>query len=228
MNKPLRDIVQNWNNSGKFEVKIHPAKSDVIVLNLPGISGDIDGFMNKYQRLSDIIVNEGIGAVVRSGNQEVSQYPHGMIQNFRNMVEYTLENAFDITGTETPSLYLMGFSAGASVVAAVAHEFSEVEKILLMAPAGDAGELLIEGLPRFTGEVYAVVGDHDRVVGPQAADLFCAHASQASKKESVIIPYCDHQFKGEKNGKVLSLAPLWAFGDNDTFPSPEGGTILYR
>lgn len=53
-------------------------------------------------------------------------------------------------------------------------------------------------------------------------------ASDARKKALVVIPDCDHQFQGLVNGKIMSKAPFWAFADDESFPSPEGGTILYE
>src|SRR3989344_1351842 len=43
----------------------------------------------------------------------------------------------------------------------------------------------------------------------------------------VVLPNCDHQFRGRVNGQIMSKAPLWAFAGEATFPSPEGGTVLY-
>ena len=44
-----------------------------------------------------------------------------------------------------------------------------------------------------------------------------------------MIPNCDHQFKGEVNGRIMSQAPFYAFatGDKPAFPDPNGGIKLY-
>jgi hypothetical protein len=41
------------------------------------------------------------------------------------------------------------------------------------------------------------------------------------------VPDCDHHFTGEVNGRILGKAYLWAFAGDDTFPSPDGGVLLY-
>jgi len=151
-----------------------------------------------------------------------------MINNLRKMIEYSLTNSKKIANCKNPKLYLMGFSAGASTIAAVSAEYSEVEKILLMAPSGDAGlDNCRKNLAKFSGEVYIAIGDKDDVVGTEAGKIFYDLVKAASKKELVIIPNCDHQFRGEINGKIMSVAPLWAFAQNKTFPSPDDGIVLY-
>ena len=222
-----RISIDNWNQSAQFEVALHPHKSNVIVINYPEISGDIDGYNNKYAQLADFIRENDVGAVVRSGNQEFADYPNGMVGNFRSLIEYSIKNSMDIAECKDPKIYLMGFSAGASTITAIAADYPSVEKILLMAPSGDA-ENACENLSKFSGEVYIAVGDNDEIVGEKAGKIFYDMAISASKRELEIIPNCNHQFTGETNGKIMSLAPLWAFGNNKTFPSPEDGKILYK
>lgn len=212
----------------ELEVAIHPNKNGIIIVNYPGISGDIDGYNNKYGKQADFVQEKGVGTVVRMGNQDYNNYPRGMIDNFKFVLDYCLKNGKELSGDIDPTLYLMGFSAGSSTIAAVASDYSAVEKILLMAPSGDAGQEAIErGLGKFTGEVYVAIGDSDELVGPQAGQIFYDLATSAKLRKLEIIPNCGHQFIGETNGKIMSKAPLWAFAGDTTFPSPEGGKKLY-
>ena len=140
-----------------LDISIHPHQNGVIVLNYPGITGDIDGYNNKYGQLADFVQENEIGTVVRMGNQYFSElpYPEGMIDNFRHVIDYTLKNSEELAGVRSPQLYLMGFSAGASTIAAVSGLYSEIDKILLMAPSGDAGmEPCKNGLQTFSGDIY--------------------------------------------------------------------------
>lgn len=215
----------------ELEVAIHPHSTGIIVVNYPGITGDIDGYNNKYGQQADYIQEKGIGTVVRMGNPHFDKlpYPKGMIDNFKFILDYCLENGTELSGKKNPSLYLMGFSAGASTIAAVASEYSAVEKILLMAPSGDAGQKAIEtGLRNFKGEVYIAIGDRDEVVGSQAGQIFYDLATNAKIRKLEIIANCNHQFFGEENGKIMSKSPLWAFAGDTTFPSSEGGRTLYH
>jgi len=155
-------------------------------------------------------------------------YPKGMIDNFRFVLDYCLSNGRELSGKEDPSLYLMGFSAGASTIAAVSGDYPSVKKILLMAPSGDAGQEAVErGLGKFTGEVYIAVGENDEVVGLRAGKIFYDLATSAKVRKLEIIPNCNHQFFGETNSRIMSKAPLWAFAGDTTFPSPKGGKKLY-
>lgn len=215
-------------NPLELEVAIHSHNNGIIVVNYPGISGDIDGYNNKYGQQADFVQEKGIGTVVRMGNQDFNNYPKGMIDNFKFVLDYCLKNGEKLSGKADPTLYLMGFSAGSSTIAAVASDYSAVEKILLMAPAGDAGQEAVErGLSKFTGEVYIAIGDNDEIVSPGAGQMFYDIATSAKKRKLEVIPNCGHQFVGETNGKIMSKAPLWAFAGDTTFPSPDGGKILY-
>ena len=215
----------------ELEVAIHPHSNGIIVVNYPGITGDIDGYNNKYGQQADFVQEKGIGTVVRMGNPVYDElpYPKGMIDNFKFVLDYCLANGVDLSGKKNPTLYLMGFSAGASTIAAVASDYSAVEKILLMAPSGDVGQAAVErGLGRFTGEVYIAIGDRDEVVGTEAGKTFYDLATAAKVRKLEVIPNCNHQFFGERNGRIMSKAPLWAFAGDTTFPSPNGGKVLYR
>ena len=137
----------------QLEIAIHLASNGTIVLNYPGITGDIDGYNNKYGQLADFVQERGVGTVIRMGNKSFSNlsYPKGMIDNFRYLIDYAIKNSYDLCDSKNPKLYLMGFSAGASVIAAIASDYSQVDKILLMAPSGDVGqELVTQGL----GKLY--------------------------------------------------------------------------
>lgn len=214
----------------QIEIAIHPYLNGIIILNYPGITGDIDGYNNKYGQLADFVREKRIGTVVRMGNPVFEQlpYPQTMIDNFKYVVEYCLSHGKELSGNGNPTLYLMGFSAGASTVAAVSGDYPSVKKILLIAPSGDVGQNAVtRGLGNFRGEVYITVGQNDEIVGPGAGKTFYNLARTAKLRKLVVIPNCDHQFRGERNGKIMSKCPLWAFAGDKTFPSPESGRRLY-
>lgn len=214
----------------ELEIAIHPASNGKMVLNYPGITGDIDGYNNKYGQLADLMQERGICTVVRMGNRHFPElpYPEGMIDNFRFVINHCITDSKELCGTKDPVLYLMGFSAGASVVAAIAGDYREVEKILLMAPSGDVErERVKASLSKFKGDVYIAVGEKDEIVGSEAGQKYYELATGARYRELQIIPDCDHQFRGETNGRIMSKAPLWAFLGDSTFPSPDGGKKLY-
>lgn len=215
----------------RFEINIHDCpESNVIIINYPGYQGDIDGYRGKYRKLADLIRRRGLGAVIRMENQCRYGVPYekSVVADLKATIGYALANAESICSSKEPDLYLMGFSAGAGAIAIVAADYPQIKKILLLAPSVDAGKTPIEeSFPRFQGEVYIAVGEYDECVGREAGDFFLALATGTRKKTLVVIPNCDHQFQGLVNGKIMSKAPFWAFAGDESFPSPEGGTILY-
>lgn len=205
-------------------------ESGCITINYPGAMGDIDGYNSEYQTLANFI-QEKVGAVIRLGNHYFSgfSYSKSIQDNLRAVINYAIENSKDICGAKTPVIYLMGLSAGASAIAAVAHEFSQVRKILLISPSCDAGkDDITKGLAEFTGEVYIVAGENDDVVGPKTAPKISKLVKRASVHKLVIIPNCDHEFRGLENGMIMSKTPLWAFLGDQEFPSSNGGIELYK
>lgn len=222
----------SWERNAReveHRVAIHPARSSRLVVMLPGFEGTLDGYANKYQKLAAFLVERGVGAVVRSGNPTIPGFEFETTCRtvLRGVVENALARAPAICGQKDPALLLLGWSAGASAIAALAADLPRVERVLLMAPSGDAGEEAVtDGLRRFTGELFVVAGEEDRVVGDLPRRLFDL-ATGARRKQFVLLPGCDHQFRGERNGRLMSHAPLWAFDDAAGFPDPAVGIHLY-
>ncbi|MFH0832652.1 MAG: hypothetical protein V1900_02965 [Candidatus Aenigmatarchaeota archaeon] len=212
----------------QWNIAVHPNQSGRIAINYPGVGGSIDGYADKYLKLANLIQEKNIAAVVRTGNHPWAgfQYEKSLVDDLRTVIDYSLEASKDICGSKEPELYLMGFSAGASAVAAIAHEFEKVSRILLLAPSGDAGDSIVN-LGKYKGDVYITVGENDEIVGQEAGLFFYDMATGAKSRKLVIVPNCDHQFRGEINGMIMSKAPLWAFAGDKTFPNPECGIKLY-
>lgn len=214
----------------KLNVIVHPqSMANAIIVNYPGANGDISGYNNKYDVVAKMLHDKGY-AVIQMGNAQRGWflYERSVIEDLRAVIQHAVQNAKLISGNDKPDIYLMGFSAGASAVAAVCADFPQVKKVLLMAPSGDANQAAVtQSLANFGGEVYIVVGEDDEVVGKGAAAFFSNLIKRATVNEVRIIPNCDHQFRGTVNGQIMSKAPLWAFAGDTTFPSPEGGIMLY-
>ena len=211
------------------QLAIHPNKSGRIIINFPGVFGDIDGYSDKYKKLATHIQKSDLGAVVRAAGWDPS---NGQLTDTQLLaaIEYARENAEEICGNDVPDIMLMGFSAGASSIAATASLYIEIPRILLYAPSGDIGEERVkQGLEYYRGEVYIVVGENDEVVGPEAGQIFYDLARMSPTRKLFLIPNCDHQFRGETNGRIMSQAPFYAFatGERPDFPNPNGGIKLY-
>ena len=129
------------------------------------------------------------------------------------------ENAEGICGNLTPELYLMGHSAGASAIGAIASEYEQITKLLLLSPSLDVGkEQIRQGLAGYTGELHIVVGMDDRVVLPVQSRFFDRAAQRATVRRFVALWHCDHDFSGPRNNDLLRKAPHWAFFGSDDFP----------
>ena len=213
-------------NSGHFGIMVHPcANAGAIIINCPGFRGHINGYNNKYVTLADFLVRQNVGAVVRMPNIERprEEYKHELLNDLRAVMDYALLFAEEITGVPDPEVYLMGFSAGGYAVASVAAEYPQVTKILLMAPSGPHGD----SLSKFKGEVYIAIGNQDTTVGTDSGGKYYELATSARTRQLVLINNCDHHFTGTVNGQIMAKAPLWAFAGDKTFPSPDGGIVLY-
>lgn len=211
----------------ELDVAIHPFNNGKIVINYPGADGSINGYNDKYIKIANYLIENKIGAVVRIPN--ISSLGFGWDINLRETLSYVLDHSIEICGSDKPEIYLMGTSAGACAIAMIAWEYPEIKKILLTEPAiVFSGESGIEGIKEYIGEVVIVVGDSDTALGKPVGDKFFNYFINASHKEIFEIKNCDHQFKGEINGRIFSQAPIYAFGEKKIkFPNPNGGVKLY-
>lgn len=212
----------------ELEVAIHPLANGKIIVNYPGSEGSLDGYNSKYKTLADYLVQKQLASVVRLANPHT--FGFGWDMNLRRALEYTLKNSQDICGSKNPEIYLMGFSAGAGIIASLAWEYPEVKKILLLEPSIAFNQPAIShGLSQFKGELIVITGQGENALGEDVGKELIQLATQASKKEIVVIPNCNHQFMGEANGRILSQAPFYAFSDQGSpgFPDPKAGIKLY-
>ena len=195
------------------------------IINIPGYQSDVNGFNDKYVKLADYLVNRHLLQVVRMPNVTRPAgrlYTESLLADVREVCGWVQKNC-------GLPIYLMGFSAGGFAAAVVAAQNPHISKILLMEPSASKsllGEFPRSTLERYTGEVCIVIGDHDGV-GLPVGELYRDSFSKASRRELVVINNCDHQFTGTVNGQIMAKAPLWAFAGEKTFPSPDGGIVLY-
>ncbi len=200
-------------------------------MNYPGFGGDIAGFNNKYVTLADQIAGPwNIGSVVRLGNHfdPSIDYSESVVDDLRSAIACCEEHSRDWFDADNLTFFLMGFSAGAGAVAALAGEVHNIEKILLAAPSAAASHDRIQrSLARFPGECYSAVGTNDDVVGAHAAHQFSSMAKSTRVNKVHLIENCDHQFRGTRNGRIMASLPLWAFTDRLSEPDESQGVDLY-
>jgi len=174
-----------------LHLAVHPKRSKVIVGIYPAAREELTGTIIPYQEMTSVILNENIGAVVRSNGPygsdvEFHQFNDLFVHIF---IDYIQENAKKICGYEDPD-----------------------KKMLLLAPSYDSDkEKLKKNLNRYRGELYILVGDRDEVVLPEQVYWFFKEAKKAKVCKYVELISCEHPFIGEKNHQKLLKAPLWAF-----------------
>ena len=213
-----------------IKVAVHPSSNGVIIVNYPAFNDDLNGRRNRYRNLGDYLQREELGAVVRVGNLFCTDLPHPevILDNLRFVIDYALEHAEEISGSDSPRVFLMGHGAGASAIATIAADYSEVEKILLIGPSFDMDQkTLTESLRRYRGRAYIAIGENDEVVGIDSGQIFYDMASNSRLRKLVTVPNCDHHFRKEHHTRVLSRAPFWAFDGDISFPFSDKGISLY-
>lgn len=214
-----------------YMIAVAPLDTGVIIINYPGYNGSLSGYRNKYINIAGLLLGEGVGSVVLTHNLEDEHTPFQRLSVARlhHLIGVALLNAEAWCGSVEPDIYLMGHSAGASAICAVLSEYSQVKKVLLTSPSANAGsEMMERGLMSYRGELYVTVGQKESSGFIRTAKAVAALATQAKQVSLVEIPDCDHEFTGERNGRILSQSRLWAFAGDTTFPNPENGIFLYR
>lgn len=133
--------LQDQGHSHEVPVEIHPHSNGRLLINMPGWDGAIDGYEEKYRKMADFLVDQDIAAVVRCGNHPIEpfDFEESCRAQIRDLTKTALAKSVEICGSPNPELYYMGFSAGASAMAASAHLFPELQSLLLVAPSQDAG-----------------------------------------------------------------------------------------
>ncbi len=210
-----------------LECAIHPARSDRIVISVPGYAGSLDGFQRKYAKLAAYMQKNDIGAVLRTNNY--TPFECLADAKARAALDYAAEFAQDICGRPDPELFGMGMSAGGGALAAIAHEYPALRRLLLINPSFDMPkDLIAHGLSRYTGELVILKGANDKL-DPVIVPFLMDVAGKAVRKEVFTVAGADHNFSGKDAGRILSQAPLYAFarGVRPQFPVKNAGIVLY-
>lgn len=211
---------------------VHPNfNTKAIIINYPGRGGDINGYNDKYLKIAQQLQRRNVGAVIQMGNidRHKFDYSENLVDDLRSVIEYAIRRGPDLCNSAAPDIYLMGFSAGASAVAAVCSEYAAVKKILLVAPSGDANRDAVEkSLGNFEGDVCILIGQDDDIVGVEAGKIFKSLIGVKAKRvDFKVIAGCGHYFEGSVNGKIFRQASRWAFAGDKNFPSPKKGVAIY-
>ena len=209
-----------------IQVEYHPTSTGNILINIPGAGGTVEGYLNKYVNLGDYIQERDIASFVRIPNDRPAEYE----LTVRIIVNYSLEHSKDICGTDTPNIWLMGFSAGAGAIVLSAWEYPEIKKVLAINPYIEGiREKIQKELPSYSGQLFLLKGSDDDVIGKDTLEYVSSYATNAEDIQTYTIPNCDHQLKGLVNSKILSQLPEYYFLEkykSEAFPDDSMGINL--
>lgn len=173
-----------------LDIGLHPAKSDTVLLIIPGVDGSVNGYEDKYIRMAEQAQDKHGVAVVRMANPFISSFHWE--SNPRRILDYIASNASTITGSnEAPRIKVMAHSAGASIIARIAHEYDNITDILLTNPAEKlGGDAIRQGLKKTNANVTAIFGEKDPSVS-------FSEALQGDGHSVVVLEGVDHNFSGD-------------------------------
>ena len=238
-----RDIERAPNDRVAYEIPVsaYPTDSGVLVVNSPG-SGELkDGRHDRWDAMARHLQELGIGSMVtynaprpdfevqlewEAYSYKGASWNQLLLESLCHVVDWSLERAQKLCGSESPDVYLAGFSSGGSAVGAVAFNYTEVKRVLLLSAYDSVGDWFYEGISRFTGDIYMAYGSEDPIAGflCQVVGMGPLRASSFQARQA---PDCNHRFSGAANSQALVKAFYWAFRGDDSFPDPTGAPKLY-
>ena len=149
--------------------------------------------------MAEKILTEQHKSVIRVSNPYISQQGWG--DNIDHIMQYIHRNSRNICGEQKYDLEIIAHSAGASVVAWMAHEYPEITKLVLINMSANLQPQLIKrGLRNYSGKTHIVYGDQDPSID-FANDL-------AEWVETHIIRGADHQFTGKHFDDFINTVDL--------------------
>ncbi|MDQ2973661.1 MAG: hypothetical protein M3Q79_04250 [bacterium] len=211
----VRSDTIHWQDSNNgvtidcgLEICVHPtSNSKTILLLVPGVDGSVDGYDNKYVTIAESIHKKHGAAIVRIDNPFISSFHWE--SNIRRILDYIESNKTEICGNQSYELRIQAHSAGASIVATIAHEYSTISSLLLINIAmGLNTNGIIENIEHFQGNVTILMGDQDPSVETVKQISFSDSSSQG---QIVIAPNTDHNFSGESFQVFLNAADNYLF-----------------
>ncbi len=194
----------NVSVDASIDIKIRPANSKRVVLFVPGVDGSVDGYMNKYINASDHLVNNHDVGIVRISNDFISSFHWE--DNIKQALNFLEDNASKYFSSDDLEISVVGHSAGASVIAAVAHRYPAIRQILLInAAKGLHTDQILDGLSKFDGNLVVVYGSND-----PSKDFISDIKNVKPNSFTHIVDGADHHFTGE-HIKTFEQLPLLLF-----------------
>lgn len=126
-----------------------------LFVTFAGVDGSHNGYNNKYLLMAKHIQENSESSVLRASNPYILS--HFWDTNFKSIMDYIDSNL-----RRYNEISVFGFSAGASIVAKLAHKYPKIKKIILCSMAKELDPIGIkEGLTKFSGKTEIFYGDKD-------------------------------------------------------------------
>ncbi len=171
-------------NPEKF--KIYQANSNVGVIIFSGIGGSVDGFENKYAKIAENLKEKHNVSVFIFAVESWNQFDSLLKMAMDKICEY-----YKSLKIEDFSLYAMGVSAGASILASNSFKYSQIKKVLAINPVLQMNYFkLLDGVKSFVGKMIFIFGENDK------SAKYCPLLEKQDFKnvDFVIVKGADHQF----------------------------------
>jgi pimeloyl-ACP methyl ester carboxylesterase len=190
-----------------LDLAIHPAKSNVVLLTIPGVDGSVDGYEDKYIRMVEGVRQIHNVAAVRIANPFITSFHWE--SNPRRILDYISKNTEAITSsTGQPRMKIVAHSAGASIIARIAHEYDDIADILLINPALKLdSQAILAGLKKTEANVTIIFGEDDPSVSFSAALREDGH-------DVVVLEGVDHHFTGDSIMDFIKLPQEYLFRES--------------
>ena len=122
-----------------------------------GISGSVDGYNDKYVKIADNVIKKYNASVF-----VISVESWNVFDSVLNEAKYYIDMYYKQLNIEDYSIYLMGSSAGATIILSQNYNWLNVEKVLAINPVihFNYGKL-VNGIEKSTAKTIVIMGDRD-------------------------------------------------------------------
>lgn len=179
-----------------LDIIVHPARTNEVVLIVPGVDGSVDGYEDKYVKMADLITEHSGDTVVRISNPFISSFHWE--DNVRKALEFIEAGQSEYFDVKPKSIRIVGHSAGASVAAWLAHEYPKVKQLTLINMAEKLeADRIINSLESFNGSVCLVYGSEDPSIqfGRKLGDNY----------KLTVVEGADHNFSGDHTERFIKI-----------------------
>jgi pimeloyl-ACP methyl ester carboxylesterase len=127
--------------------------------------------------------------------------------NVRHALKHIIDNSKKYFGTKDIGISIFAHSAGASVVAAIAHEYTQIKQMLLV---NSAEKLMtdkqLNGIGAYKGKLAVVYGQKDPSIA--FGHQLIQNANSNSRPVYKTVPNADHNFAGVPITSFIKLVDM--------------------